>query len=371
VSSISRKTVAWGSGAVLAVAGAAAAIVIAAQDSGQAAAAASASSGRPTAVAAPPPRVVSVSPGAGARHVDGAATVTVAYSGTLSAAAALPVLSPAIAGSWRRAGDTAVFTPDAGFPQDTTVKVTAAQPSGAAPVSASFTTGGYHVLRLQQILAQLGYLPLTWTPAASAGVNTAAAQLAAAYTPPPGTFSWKPGYPAQLRAFWSPGTSNTLDRGAITAFEADHGLTTDGSAGPAVWRALLTAAVKDQRDRHGYSYAVASKSTPESLTIWHDGSQVFSTAANTGIPAAPTADGTFPVYEKLPFQVMTGANPDGSRYSDPVWWISYFNGGDAVHYFDRPSYGYPQSLGCVELPYDAAKEAYSYLPYGTLVTVTG
>jgi hypothetical protein len=80
-------------------------------------------------------------------------------------------------------------------------------------------------------------------------------------------------------------------------------------------------------------------------------------------------DGTFPVYEKLPFQVMQGTNPDGSHYADPVSWVSYFNGGDAVHYFDRGAYGWPQSLGCVELPYDAAKQAYPYLPYGTLVTV--
>ena len=50
--------------------------------------------------------------------------------------------------------------------------------------------------------------------------------------------------------------------------------------------------------------------------------------------------------------------------------VSYFNGGDAVHYFARGSYGSPQSLGCVELPYTAAKQAYPYLPYGTLVTVT-
>ncbi len=61
--------------------------------------------------------------------------------------------------------------------------------------------------------------------------------------------------------------------------------------------------------------------------------------ANTGIGVAPTADGTFPVYEKLPFQIMPGTNPDGSHYADPVEWVSYFNGGDAVHYFDRGSYG--------------------------------
>lgn len=37
----------------------------------------------------------------------------------------------------------------------------------------------------------------------------------------------------------------------------------------------------------------------------------------------------------------------------------------------RTSYGYPQSLGCVELPLGQEATAYKYLTYGTLVTVTG
>jgi hypothetical protein len=94
------------------------------------------------------------------------------------------------------------------------------------------------------------------------------------------------------------------------------------------------------------------------------------TLANTGIPSAPTVDGTFPVYERFLNTIMSGTNPDGSHYSDPVQFVSYFNGGDAVHYFVRPGYGYEQSLGCVELPYNAAQRAYPYLTYGSLVTVT-
>jgi lipoprotein-anchoring transpeptidase ErfK/SrfK len=147
-------------------------------------------------------------------------------------------------------------------------------------------------------------------------------------------------------------------------------MTTDGVASAKVWAALLSAAAAGAGNRHGYSYAIASQSVPETLTIWHDGRQVFSSLANTGISVAPTPVGTFPVYEKLPFQIMQGTNPDGSHYADPVQWVSYFEGGSAVHYIARGSYGYPQSLGCVELPYTAAADAYPYLPYGTLVTVT-
>jgi hypothetical protein len=42
-----------------------------------------------------------------------------------------------------------------------------------------------------------------------------------------------------------------------------------------------------------------------------------------------------------------------------------------VHYFNRGSYGYYQSLGCVELPWTQAKFIWPFLTYGTLVTVTG
>ena len=387
--SISRKTAAWVSGAViLAGGGTAAGVAITASRSGAAAgggrtASVAAAHRGPKAVKPGPPRLISVSPPGGAGSADGAGDITVTYNQPLPASAPLPRLSPGLAGSWRRAGDAAVFTPATGYPAGTRVTVTvtgagtAAGEGGARDRSgksstATFTTGRYRTLRLQQVLAQLGYLPLTWTPAAgtSAPARTAAAQLAAAYRPPAGTFTWQVGYPAQLRSFWREGSANTLTKGAVTGFEGDHGMTTDGVASTAVWRALLRAAAAGQRNTDGYSYAIASQAVPETLTIWHDGRKVMTTPANTGISVSPTAVGTFAVYEKLPFQVMQGVNPDGTPYSDPVEWVSYFNGGDAVHYFDRATYGWNQSLGCVELPYTAAEEAYPYLPYGTLVTVT-
>jgi hypothetical protein len=96
---------------------------------------------------------------------------------------------------------------------------------------------------------------------------------------------------------------------------------------------------------------VASESDPESLTVWHDGVVVETTPANTGGTGTPTAQGTFPVYLRLRNQVMRGTDPDGATYADPVQFVAYFNGGDALHYMPRASYGDPQSLGCVELPY--------------------
>jgi peptidoglycan hydrolase-like protein with peptidoglycan-binding domain len=155
------------------------------------------------------------------------------------------------------------------------------------------------------------------------------------------------------------------------AFESNQGLAMDGTAGPGVWQALLKAVAKGQNNPNGYTYAVASKASPETLTIWHNGRRVMHTLANTGIPVAPTADGTFPVYLRYSFQIMKGTNPDGSKYADPVSFVAYFNGGDAVHYFPRSSFGWPQSLGCVELPYTQAQRAWPYLTYGSLVTVAG
>ena len=145
----------------------------------------------------------------------------------------------------------------------------------------------------------------------------------------------------------------------------------DGVAGGTVWSHLLTAVAKGKDNPNGYTYALATQVLPENITIWHNGKVVLKSLVNTGIPAAATQDGTFPVYLKFVFTYMKGLNPDGTKYDDPVWYANYFNGGDAVHEFSRYSYGFNQSLGCVELPWAAAKKAYPYLTYGSLVTVTG
>jgi hypothetical protein len=340
-----------------------------------------------------PLKVISVSPADGAHHANGAAPITVKFSAALSPQTPLPTLSPSVKGSWQVSGDTAAFTPATGFMPDTTVRVsvpggtdgmlsaTASAETLAKSSVTSFTTGSYSTLRLQQLLAQLGYLPLTWTPSDSStpaiAGSDANAQLAAAYDAPAGTFTFNSGYPSSLTSQWSVGTDNVLVSGAIRAFENNVGLTMDGDAGPQVWAALLTAVAKGQNNPNGYSYALTTQgSSNESLQVWHDGRRVIDTPANTGIPASPTVDGTYPVYLKYTVTQMKGLNPDGTKYDDTVYWASYFNGGDAVHAFPRPGYGWYQSLGCVELPYDGsgsgvAESAYNYLTYGSLVTVRG
>ena len=247
---MSRKAAAIAAGVIVA-AGASAAGAYAALDNHQphaqprAQAHVSPVADRHHAAVTPPPRplrLLSVTPANGSRGVDGAGNITVTFSKPLPAGAALPRLSPAIAGSWQRAGDTVVFTPQAGFTAGTRVTVTVREGVSAvrSGYKSTFITASYSMLRLQELLAQLGYLPVTWTPAVGAAVpaGSAAAQLAAAYEPPPGTFGWQGGYPARLRSFWAQGRANLLDKGAIMGFEADRGMAVDGVAGHDVWAAL-------------------------------------------------------------------------------------------------------------------------------------
>jgi peptidoglycan hydrolase-like protein with peptidoglycan-binding domain len=328
-------------------------------------------------------------PQSGETNVDGAGEIAVNFSEPLAGNSPRPMISPSVPGSWSTVGDSLVFTPQTAFEQATKVTVTIpGGPDGVRSnggglltdtVTEHFTTGAFSQTRLAQIFAQLGYLPLSWNPAGDGATKAEAAfddqngqsQIALAYSPPPGTFAWKDSYPATLTSQWNPDQANALLKGAVMAFQSEHGMTVNGNLTSKLWNALFTAMAQDQQNKNGYTYAVASKSTPETLTIWHNGREVLHTLANTGIGVEPTVDGTFPVYEKFAFQIMRGTNPDGSAYADPVSWVSYFNGGDAVHYFARGSYGFPQSLGCVELPYTQAKASFPYLTYGSLVTVTG
>lgn len=293
-----------------------------------------------------------------------------------------PTLSPATSGRWRQADShTLVFNPS-GYGAGLDASLSAELPR---PVDIIHPDGSLHhgrniawtippgsTLRLQQLLAQAGYLPLDWKPKGAQVAKTPSGELRAAIEPPAGNFSWRyPDIPTGLSAAWSAGNPNTVTKGAVMAFEESHEMEVDGEAGSAVWQALIRAAIANKRDPEpGYSYVNVSRTIPETLTLWHNGHKIFSTAANTGISGAETALGTYPVFEHLTETTMSGTNPDGSHYEDPgIKWVSYFNGGDALHAFDRASFGTPQSLGCVEMPLESAAKVWPYTPIGTLVTI--
>lgn len=362
----------------------------------------------------PPLSVVSIAPATAATNVVSNAPIQIQFSEPLKADAARPTLSPDVAGTWSVQGSTMTFQPQGGYlpysSEQVTVPTTTAGTVGkkvttlAAPYQASFTVAAGSTLRVQQILSELNYMPLQFVattpppppstaapstmpapgPAASTTTvapvaPTAASTLAAEATasnavtviPENGALTWRfPNTPSSLSALWSQGTANTIDRGAIMQFEFDHNMKMDGQAGPKVWAALASALAARQADARPYNYLIASESSPESLSVWSDGKIVYTSPANTGVAGAPTAKGTFPVFDRYASTTMSGHNPDGSTYHDPgIPYVAYFNGGDAVHGFTRGSYGSPQSVGCVELPIGNAKVVYGMDPYGTLVTV--
>jgi lipoprotein-anchoring transpeptidase ErfK/SrfK len=308
-----------------------------------------------------------------------------------------PALSPRVAGTWSQPdSNTLIFTPSGfGFGPGATVTVSFKQPiatisavSGDATTAATtsehytFEVAPGSILRMEQILAQLHYLPLNFVPAAGVTEPTDfQGEVAAMSSPLRGKLSWRWfSTPEALQQQWSPGAPDAMLKGALMSFEADQESNSyDGYqevdetvgqlADASTWDELLHAAASDQVDSNPYSYVYVSENLPETLTLWENGSVVLTTPANTGIPVDPTALGTYPIYVRFTSNWMNGTNPDGTKYHDMVYWINYFNGSDAVHGFYRASYGFPQSLGCVELPISTAKVAFGYLSIGDLVTV--
>jgi peptidoglycan hydrolase-like protein with peptidoglycan-binding domain len=234
-----------------------------------------------------------------------------------------------------------------------------------ATVTVGFSVAAGSTLRLQQLLAQLGFLPVAFSPATQ---PTSPAQEADVQQ---GTFVWRwAGLPASLTSLWVPGTYGVITKGAVMRFETTHTMAIDGIAGPKVWTALLAAAAAAQADPDPYDYVDVTKTLPETVHVYENGAVAYTTLANTGVAAVPTATGTFTVYEHLTSATMTGTNPTGSHYVDPgIPWVSYFNGGDALHGYVRASYGFPQSDGCVEMPPANAGVVFPLTPLGTLVTV--
>lgn len=296
---------------------------------------------------------------------------------------ARPQVIPSTPGSWQEVNShTLAFAPSGlGAPLASTLRVQLPRPvavtsgGGSALTTTSqvqWTVPPGSTLRLQQLLAQAGYLPLEWHASSGDEVPlNPRAEAQAAVEPPAGSFSWRyPDTPHQLVEMWAPGQYGAITKGAIMKFENENGLTVDGEAGPDVWHSLLIYALAQRHLSSGYSYVYVHREVPETMTLWHDGHIVETSPANTGIAGAETELGTFEVFEHIPEGTMSGTNPDGSHYEDPgIKWISYFNGGDALHNFDRASFGFPQSLGCVELPLEAAAEEWPYTGIGTLVTI--
>lgn len=340
---------------------------------------ATAGKGASGAPVAPPLTVLSTTPTSGATDVPSDQVVSVHLSSPVTDAAGMPSFTPPVTGSWTKVGtSTLTFKADAPFIPATNETLVipggASGPRGtdgkslAAPVTITFSVAQGSTERLQQLLAQLNYLPLAFTPSAplSSPIEETTAQT--------GAFGWRwANPPATLIALWSEGYENVITKGAVMNFENQNGMTVDGLAGPKVWSTLLTDVATAKVNTDPYTYVLVTKVLPESLTLYENGAPTLvGIPVNTGAPGADTADGTFPVFEHVTSSRMVGTNPDGSHYDDPdVPWASYFNGGDALHGFVRAAYGFPQSNGCVEMHISDAAKVWPLSPIGTLVTVMG
>ncbi len=308
--------------------------------------------------------------------------ITMTFSKPISKALSgdMPAVSPAGSGTWKTLNSHTIQFVPSGYGYGLGAKVQVALPSqvhligGTGDPVGTWPVPGGSTTRLQQLLAGLGYLPVSFSQSGTPVADTLVAQEAAAEQAPSGSFSWRYGNtPAALKAQWQPGSYDELTKAAVMAFENSNDLTPDGVDGPQVWKALIQAELKHATNAFGYTFVyVHEASSGETETTWHDGQTVASGAVNTGTAAAGgTATGVYAVFEHLTSTTMTGINPDGSHYTDPgIPDVSYFNGGDALHGYIRSSYGFPQSDGCVEMPYSEAASVFPYTPIGTVVDVS-
>ena len=280
---------------------------------------------------------------------------------------------PSLSVKWQQIGPTTVQAVATSALAPSTSYVISAPTQMRCAATCSFTAFRPQVASVAtdltweaQLLAELHYLPLTFTPGTA---QTSPSEQVN------GTFTWEyPNLPTTLNSQWVLGTDNVILTGALKTFQSQSNLTVTSEVDATTWNDLVTAANNNTVDPATYDYVDVNENvgvvTNETLTLYVAGKAIFSTPVNTGIEPVPTTLGTFAVYERFLTTTMSGKNPDGTVYHDPdIPWVSYFNGGDALHGFIRAQYGFPQSLGCVEMPFASAKTIFPYTPIGTLVTV--
>ncbi len=324
-------------------------------------------------------RLVATNPAPGAQDVPTNTTISVTFSGPVSLRTTAPQLTPEIGGRWVQTNATTLsYALDSPLiPSSREVLTIPGGSSGvrgtsgavlAASHTVTFDVAAGDTQRLQQLLAGLNFLPVSFAPTGPAPTRANLAQDQA------GSFSWRwPGLPSDLTSQWTQGSENMITKAAVEAFETQNGLGVDGIAGPAVWTSLINDTINGRTNATPWVYVLVNKAVPQNLTLWNNGTaQYVGIPVNTGAPGADTVDGTYAVFEHVRYSEMKGTNPDGSHYDDPnVPYASYFNGGDALHGFIRATYGSPQSNGCVEMSYADAALVWPLTPIGTLVTVIG
>ena len=159
---------------------------------------------------------------------------------------AVPSVAGSAHGTWRALDShTLLYTPGGvGAPLGSELRFTLAHAVASSNAAGALSAAGDQLtwtvpvgspMRLEQLLAQLGWLPLSWHPSGSPVAHTARAQAAAAVAPPSGSFSWRyPNTPAQLRRLWAPGPSQPDREGRGDVVRA-HDTASASTASPGRW----------------------------------------------------------------------------------------------------------------------------------------
>ena len=234
-------------------------------------------------------------------------------------------------------------------------------------VTSQFTVAPGSTLRLQQLLAELGYLPLTFTPASPLTSPTQEGNDQV------GSFILALGRPAALARprCGRPGTNNVITQGAVMNFENQNGLKTDGVAGPQVWTDLLADVQSGKGDASPWDYVLVSQSLPETATVYKDGVAVYSTPVNTGRAGRhhrerhlarlrPLHGDDHERHQPRRLPLRRPGHPVGELLPRRATLCTASSG---------PATAIPQSDGCVEMPIANAAVVFPLTPLGTLVTV--
>ena len=149
---------------------------------------------------------------------------SVAFSAPVNPASPQPTLTPAVAGTWQLLTPTTytfvATTPFAPLDGNRHRSRRHRRHRGQDPgtdTSVHFTVADGGMLRLQQLLATLGYLPLSFTPTRSLAAPQEAAQAQE------GMFAWKGNERTSLTSLWTQGTVHHHHRrGHVLPEQAEH-----------------------------------------------------------------------------------------------------------------------------------------------------
>jgi lipoprotein-anchoring transpeptidase ErfK/SrfK len=155
--------------------------------------------------------------------------------------------------------------------------------------------------------------------------------------------------------------SESLTGDVVAAVNGNRGLSQDVSVTNAPFKTVTMT---------GTGKWIEIDLSKQQLTMWLGNTIVMQTYISSGKAATPTEVGEFAIYSKTPMTTMTGTILGEYYYVPNIKWVSYFDGGEALHgTYWHHNFGHPMSHGCVNMTEAAAKQLYDFAPIGTKVVV--